>query len=188
GYSAVISFVALYAVSNNIEGIGLFFTIGAIALFAARLMFAKLVDRFGYHIFVLVSTVLFAIVLVLIPHLHNIMALYAASIFYGSALGIVPMAVNAQVLERCSQKRRGTAMAAYTSSMDLGVAIGSILMGAVVDAGGFTPAFTLSGCICAMGAVVYALTVTRDHKKYVERMKAFNQKNTSIKERVWNEE
>ena len=174
GYSAIVSFIALYAISVGIKGIGLFFTIGAVALFATRLLFAKLVDRYGYHIFVLASTGLFAMVLVMIPHLHNIIELYIAAVFYGAALGIVPMAVNAQVLERCSKKRRGSAMAAYTSSMDLGIGIGSFLIGAVVDVAGFTSAFTLAGIICATGAVFYALTVARDHRKYVERMQFFS--------------
>ena len=172
GYSAIISFVALYAISSGVSGIGLFFTIGAIALFVARLFFAKLVKRYGYHRFVIVSIILFAAVLFLIPHIENIIALYGCSIFYGAALGIVPMAVNAQVLERCSVKRRGTAMAAYTSSMDLGIGIGSVLMGAVVDSAGFTPAFSMAGGICAAGAVVYVLTVARDHEQYVARIEA----------------
>ena len=73
GYSAIISFVALYAISSGVSGIGLFFTIGAIALFVARLFFAKLVKRYGYHRFVIVSIILFAAVLFLIPHIENML-------------------------------------------------------------------------------------------------------------------
>lgn len=176
GYGAVISFVALYAVSVGIDGIGLFFTISAIALFVARLLFAKLVIKYGYHRFVILSLIFFTGALLLIPHMTNIIALYIIAVFYGAGLGIVPMAVNAQVLERCTEKRRGTAMAAYTSSMDLGIGIGSMVMGVVVEISGFTGAFTLAGIMCAVAVVLYCLTVMRDHSKYIERMERINSK------------
>lgn len=170
GYSAIISFVALYAKDNDIKGIGLFFSISAIALFIFRFFFAKLVKKYGYHIFVIISMTGFAVVLMLIPHMHNIIYLYILSVFYGAALGIVPMAVNAQVMERCTPRRRGTAMAAYTSSMDIGICIGSTVLAFIIEASGFTAAFSTAGIVSIIGVVLYALTVARDHNAYLERM------------------
>lgn len=174
GYAAIISFIALYGRSEGISGIGLFFTIGAIALFISRYIFAKLVKRYGYHRFVIVSLILFAAVLVIIPYVKNIYILYCLSVFYGIALGIVPMAVNAQVLERCSVKRRGTATAAYTSAMDIGIGLGSIVLGVLVEMSGYKWAFGFAGFVTLLGAGIYMVTVMRDHEEYKRRIDAIN--------------
>lgn len=176
GYSAIISFIALYGQSEGIKGIGLFFTIGAVALFVSRYIFAKFVKKFGYHKFVVGSLVLFAVILILIPYTRNIYLLYGMSVFYGIALGIVPMAVNAQVLERCSMKRRGTATAAYTSAMDIGIGAGSITLGIIVEMTDFKIAFGAAGAICLVAVAVYLVTVVRDHEGYKRRMEEINMK------------
>lgn len=176
GYSAIISFIALYGQSEGMKGVGLFFTIGAVALFISRYIFAKLVKKFGYHRFVVGSLVLFAVILILIPYTRNMYLLYGMSVFYGIALGIVPMAVNAQVLERCSMKRRGTATAAYTSAMDIGIGIGSITLGIIVEMTSFKIAFGVAGAVCLVAVAVYLVTVVRDHEEYKKRMEEINMK------------
>ena len=177
GYSAIVSFVALYATKQDIDGIGLFFSISAISLFIARYIFAKLVKKCGYHKFVMASLLLFSIVLLLIPHLKSILTLYIMAVFYGAALGVVPMAVNAQVLERCSVQRRGTAMAAYTASMDIGIGLGSLVVGFILDHSGYILAFSFAGAVCFVSVVIYALTVARDHDGYIEKMNRINRIN-----------
>jgi predicted MFS family arabinose efflux permease len=87
-------------------------------------------------------------------------------VFYGIAMGVVPMVVNTLVLERSSENRKGTATAAYTSAMDIGVGIGSIVLGSIVDAQGYTIAFVLSGIISLAALLIYMMTIMREDGKY----------------------
>lgn len=72
----------------------------------------------------------------MIPFLQSQTQLYILAAFYGAAQGIAPMVINTQVLMRCSVQRRGTAIASYTSSMDIGIGLGAIVLGIVADAMG----------------------------------------------------
>lgn len=166
GYAAIVSFLPIYGLSKGWSGVGVFYTIGAIALFVSRLIYSKLAKKYGYHIFVILSLVLFAGTLISIPLITSIYVLYIFSVFYGIAMGVVPMVVNTLVLERSSENRKGTATAAYTSAMDIGVGIGSIVLGSIVDAQGYTIAFVLSGIISLAALLIYMMTIMREDGKY----------------------
>jgi predicted MFS family arabinose efflux permease len=182
GYSAIASFLPSLGVSRGLEGIGLFYTIGAAALFLSRLIYSKLVKRFGYNLFMIMSLLLFAVALIVIAFAKSIVIMYIMSVLYGIAMGIVPMVVNTQVLERCSSKRSGTAMAAYTSSMDIGIGVGSIALGIIADATSYATIFVIAGVCSLLAAAVYCLTVVRDNNAYIEKINDINQQLNNIKE------
>lgn len=68
---------------------------------------------------------------------------------FGLAQGAVAPALNMMMFKRCSAQRRGTASAAFYSSIDLGLGIGSIVVGVI--AAGF------NYYVVYLGAMTFAL-------------------------------
>lgn len=166
GHSAVTTFVPIFAMSKGWTGVGFFYTISAISLFTARLFYSKMAKRYGFHKFTIGSLILFSGALFVIPFLQSQSQLYILACFYGAAQGIVPMVINTQVLMRCSVQRRGTAIASYTSSMDIGIGLGAIVLGIVADAMGYSTTFIIAGLASVFSLIVYCTTIMRDEEKY----------------------
>lgn len=164
GQGAILSFIALYSMDTGIGDVGAFFVVNAAALFFARFFYAKGVKKTGYDMPTQAGLLIFAVGLILIPLAKNLFMLYVAAVFLGIAMGIVPMAINAITLERCSKQRSGTAMAAYTSAMDIGVGLGSMILGFILSHSSYLCIFMIAG-LCSVGAtMIYYFTLRGDKK------------------------
>jgi len=54
-------------------------------------------------------------------------------------------------------------LSTFTLGNDLGLSVGALLLGVIVDAAGFRTAFATSATIAALGAVLFVVTTQRAH-------------------------
>ena len=166
GQGCILSFLPMYCIHKGWGSCGSFFLINAIALFFSRLIFAKIVDKINYDKLMVFAIVIFGLGLFAIPYAVNAVFIYGIAVVSGFSFGIIPMIVNILVLERCSSQRKGTAIAAYTASMDIGVGVGSILLGFILELSGYKIIYVCAAALAFISAIIYALTLWGDKRVY----------------------
>ncbi len=161
-FASVTSFLTLFAKERSLGNIGLFFTFSAIGMFLSRLLLGKVADRRGPDILVIPSLIVLFFCYGVIPLIHSTGWLFALGFPIGLAQGAICPAVNTIIFRRCTRRRRGTAAAAYFSSIDIGLGFGALLFGVVEEYLGFNLLFWIASLFIAVAAVVYLLKLTRN--------------------------
>ena len=86
------------------------------------------------------------------------------AVLFGFGFGAVFPSLSALAVDLCAVHQRGTAMATLTAAFDMGVAVGSVVFGLIIDAAGYRTGFIAAGLMgmIAFGCfVVTAPTVRR---------------------------
>jgi len=159
GMAGILSFTTLYAKTRGfrIEYIGLFYFIISGGIFIARLLLGRVVDKRGGDIIVIPCTIIVAICLFLIPRAPSLLILICLALPYGIANGAVVPALNAALFKRCSPNRRGAVSATYFIAVDLGITVGTPVMGLIVDHIDFSWVYWLSAIFSGMSVLLYVL-------------------------------
>ena len=157
GNGAIVAYIVLYATEIQIEKASLFFTLQAIMTITTRLLFAKLSDKYPPLVSIIPGTLILVLgydFLVAAPNQH--LFFYLAGAALGMGGGIATPALNAEAVRYVPQSRRGAASATFFMATDIGIGIGGVLWGKILDRSGFRPVFL--GCIlCICIAIVLSI-------------------------------
>lgn len=137
-YGSVVTFIALYAQAQGIANIGLFFTVYALALMISRPLFGRLSDRKGFGIAVIPGVLGVMLALFLLSQANTLPLFLIAGAVYGLCFGAAMPALQAMSVRHVPPYRRGAASATYTTGFDLGIGLGSIFLGTVAQATGYS--------------------------------------------------
>jgi MFS family permease len=164
-FSSIMSFLPLFSLDRNFGNVGLFFTINSIGLFLSRLTIGKVADRRGEDIVVIPSILAAGIGLGLIPLAQTAVYLYLLALPLGFAQGAIFPAMNMMMIKRCSPQKRGTAAAAFFSSIDIGIGAGSMIHAYVADIFNYSFIYWGAMLFCGMALMVYIFLVMPSNRK-----------------------
>ena len=91
--------------------------------------------------------------------------LLAAGFFFGLGYGILQPLFQSFVTGTTPAPKRGVANATYMLSYDIGIGIGSLLMGFMQESLGLSVGFALTAIAYVIGALVYVVYVDRYYRK-----------------------
>ncbi len=151
-----INYLTLFANQEGIANAGLFFTLSAIAMMAARLTVSRFADRVpGWYIMIPTAALGVLSFFLLANAPSSQLMFFGAGILYGFASGCICPLLNTEALRPVSSNRRGVASATYALSVDAGIGIGGFLWSLFIDSIGHIGA--IYGCaVCvALTAVLY---------------------------------
>ncbi|HVJ48824.1 MFS transporter [Desulfitobacterium sp.] len=137
-YGSIVTFIALYAQQQGIANIGPFFTVYALALMISRPLFGRLSDRKGLKVVVLPGLVGVICALLLLSFAKSLPLFLLAGFLYGVSFGAAMPALQAMSVRQVPPHRRGAASATYSTGFDLGIGLGSISLGSVAQAVGYS--------------------------------------------------
>ena len=160
GVSSLTAFAGLFAVSRGFEHAGLFFSFEAVAMFASRLFSGRLFDRRGPLSVIVPSLLLGMGAFALLALGSGEAAFLACGALMGMSLGMLGPALNALAVRKAPLHRRGAASATFFIATDIGIGLGSVLWGIVLDAAGFATMF-LGAAIVLGVALGYSLRAVR---------------------------
>ena len=146
-YTAIVSFLALYALELGLQTAGFFFTAMALTTMAARPLSGYIVDRAGQKGFNLcfgLGTVAPIVSLVILIFLSSTLHLVLAGLLYGVCLGFIYSTVLLLTVRRAPPERKGAANATYWTAVDIGVASGSVCWGFIAADLGYRLMFGLT--------------------------------------------
>ncbi len=160
-YGAIVSFIALYAAQRQIENIGLFFTVYAVALLISRPYFGGLTDKKGTAYAVIPGIVFVIISMCLIYFANSLTAFLIAGFIYGLGFGAIQPALQAMSVRNVDHLRRGAANATFFLGFDLGIGAGAILWGLIAEKLGYQVIYLLSIIPAVIGAVIYIKSIKK---------------------------
>nr|WP_312578633.1 MFS transporter [Sedimentibacter sp.] len=160
-YGSIVSFIALYAAQKQIENIGLFFTVYAVALLISRPYFGSLTDKKGTIYAVLPGIIFVIISMSLIYFANSLIAFLIAGFIYGLGFGAIQPALQAMSVRDVNHLRRGAANATFFLGFDLGIGAGAILWGLIAEKLGYQIIYLLSIIPAVIGALIYVKSIKK---------------------------
>ena len=162
GHSSVFAFLPLYALGRGqTAALAWFFAVYPAWLITWRALLRGVSDRLGHlrvGVFAM-SVVAVAYLIIALPPTPLSLALAALVLASGNALLYPTLA--ALVVERAPESERGLALGTLSGAWDLGVVVGSALIGVVADRYSYGAGFAVGGTFAAIGVVALALSVER---------------------------
>lgn len=156
-YGAIVTFIALYAEERNVTGIGLFFTVYAIALFVARPVFGRLSDIKGYSIAVVPGIIAISCAMLLLYNAATLPLFCLAGFVYGLGFGAAQSALMAMAVRDVPPIRRGAANATFFVGFDIGIGAGAILWGVIAEITGYRMIYALAVIPAVLALLIYLL-------------------------------
>ena len=163
-YASIMSFISTFAESKNLLAYAsLFFVIFAISMMSLRPITGKIYDRKGPNYVVYPAIALFSIGLIVLSQINSVTGLMIAAVFVGMGFGSAQPCLQTISIQHSPKDRIGHATSTFFTCYDIGIAIGSILLGMVIAHQGYSFAYLLCAFITALSLVFYKLFVYRKH-------------------------
>lgn len=162
GWGAVLPF--LYADVAEARGLGpsaaaVTFTAFAVGALSAAPVAGRLADRGQPVVVATVARLAMLVALLGLSWAGGVATLWSAALAYGAAYAVIQPAVSVLVLEITPTRRRRDAFAAQFIGLNLGLALGGLVGGWLVDLShptGVRPAYLFAAAASAVSAVVVA--------------------------------
>ena len=153
------AYIPLYGIRNaiSVSEIGAIIAIYYASSSILRVPFGKLTDRYGPRLIILIGFFIFAVGMALFSLAHSFLSLSLVAVLFGLGYGMGFPAGMVIVANQAPSHMRGMAMAMYTATFQIGVALGVTLMGFVVDATSFETMFQISGIVMLLGVFTFYL-------------------------------
>lgn len=130
----VISFLSGLGEEANIgASVSLFFLMMTIMMVVVRPFSGRLYDNLGHKVIIYPAVVSGIIGLFLLSITENTITLLIAGVLYGFSYGIMTPTLQAIAVGFVEKEKQGTANAMFFSSMDLGIAFGSMGLGVLAS-------------------------------------------------------
>ena len=163
------TFLATYAGAVGIEGVGIFFTVNAIAMTIARLLGGKLTQWIGKQTMMILGFVGCFLGFLLIYVARSQLLLWLSATLYGFGYGMVYPLLNAMAVVNAAPTRRGAANATFLMLMDLGIGLGSFMWGIAIDWLGVQWLFLLCSFSVVIATGIYIMVVFYSKKRLVHQ-------------------
>lgn len=126
-----------------------------VGMLVSKLSTQKAIDAGRHRMLVYISLAVLILTMLSYLFLNSGIHLLAAGFFFGLGYGILQPLFQAFVTGTTPAPQRGVANAAYMLSYDVGIGIGSLLMGFMQESIGLPLGFALTAIAYAAGGVVY---------------------------------
>jgi MFS family permease len=110
----------------------LFFIVFAVSMIAVRPWVGKWYDRKGPSSVIYPSFISFAIGLVIVSFMDNQWVLWLSAVFIGMGYGSLFPCMQTMAIQTVSRQRLGHAISTFFALFDIGLALGSVVMGLLI--------------------------------------------------------
>ncbi len=164
GQGVFFTFLPLLAHRRGLSpgAIGVLFLAVGLANTLIRAPAGWLVDRTARSMPYAITGILAAsAVTALVPHVESFEALVAVAAVLGAVSGIAFVAISVTLAGCATPSTRGAIMGGYSTSLYLGLALGSFAFGPVITVAGYAVAFAVAGAAGVMGTLIAAWLYSR---------------------------
>ncbi|MFJ7953655.1 MFS transporter [Lysinibacillus sp. NPDC096418] len=167
-YASVLSFLSVYAQQKDLMAIAsVFYAVFAASMLITRPYTGKLYDTKGAQYVIIPGIILFAIGLVMLAFVSGPVLFLAAAIFVGFGYGAVTTSLQALAVQSTAHTRSGYATATYFTMFDLGIALGSYILGIVAVQAGYASVYLTGAGVLVVVFIVYLLRLAKIKAKNV---------------------
>ncbi|QNG60451.1 MFS transporter [Bacillus sp. PAMC26568] len=158
-YSSILSFVSVYAKEIGLaEAASYFFVVYAVVMLMSRPFTGKWFDKYGPNFIIYPAILCFAAGMVLLSMSETSFTFLLSAALIGLGWGTLFPSFQTIALQSAAPKKRGLATATFLSIFDMGIGIGSFIVGVITTKVAFSTlyfysSFFILGCL----AVYYFL-------------------------------
>lgn len=165
-YGAVIAYSSILAQEKGLMSVIPYFYICLVlGMLLSKLSTQRWIDAGNHHILVFASLIVLIVTMASYLFLTTGTHLLLAGFFFGLGYGILQPLFQSFVTGTTPAPKRGVANATYLLSYDIGIGIGSLLMGFMQESLGLSQGFALTAIAYLVGGVIYTAYVDRYYRK-----------------------
>jgi predicted MFS family arabinose efflux permease len=161
-YGGIISFIAVFCKELHIMNPGYFFLCNALAVILVRPISGKLFDKKGHATVLFPGAILTIFALVLLSFSTTPILFLCSGLFYGLGFGMLQPSLQAWTIKRVTPENRGIANAMFINSIDFGIAVGSMLLGLVIDVTSNAKMYRISALFMVLFLILYGIALIKD--------------------------
>lgn len=161
-YASIISFIAPFASSIYLmQYAGLFFVVFAISMMSLRPITGKIYDRKGPQYVIYPAVLTFSLGLLVLSQIHNLTGFMLAAVLIGLGFGSAQPCLQTLAIQRAPKHRIGYATSTFYTCYDIGIAIGSLVVGMMITKQSFSFAFIICAALTALSLLYFKFVVQR---------------------------
>lgn len=157
-YASVLSYLSIYAQEKNVLALAsAFFLVFAAVMLITRPFTGKIFDEKGSQYILIPGFISFAIGLVILAFMNSVPQFLIAGAFIGLGYGAIVPSLQTLAVQSTKHERSGYATATFFTFFDLGIAVGSYVLGFVALYSGYRNVYLLSGLLVILVFIGYLL-------------------------------
>lgn len=165
-YGAVIAYSSIFAQEKDLIAYLPYFYITLVAgMLVSKLSTQKIIDSGKHRVLVYASLVVLILTMASYLFMTTGIHLLLAGFLFGLGYGILKPLFQSFVTGTTPAPQRGVANATYMLSYDIGICIGSLLMGCLQESIGLPIGFALTTIAYVIGGIVYIVYVDRYYRR-----------------------
>lgn len=166
-YASIIAFISVYAESLGlIQTASFFFVVYAIAMLLVRPITGRIFDARGPSVVIIPSCVVFAIGLFSLAYTDSAWMLLLSGALVGLGYGTLLPSFQTLAIEAADKHRSGYATGTFFALYDSGIAVGSVSLGLIAGALGYSNLYLLLG-VFVLIIIFYYSWIIKGHKAAV---------------------
>lgn len=169
GFGGILAFAGLYGQALGLANGGIFLLLSNTAAIMIRPIAGKLFDTNGPASVLIPGIVIAIAALFMLSNASGPAAFLVAAIVYGLAFGAVQPYSQAWAIQRARPTRHGAATSTFLIGMDVGVALGSSVLGFWTEAWGYAGIFRVAAFVVIAQLVVYGASVLMPSQRRPQR-------------------
>lgn len=168
-YASVLSFLSLYAEQKDLLTVAsYFYAVFAAAMLLTRPFTGKIYDTKGPKFVVLPAFVLFGIGLIMLAMANGAVMFLCSAIFIGIGYGTLTTSFQSLAVQSTTHQRSGYATATYFTLFDLGIAVGSYILGLIAVGISYEMVYYIAAALLVVVFILY-MTSMMKKDKIIER-------------------
>ncbi|MFQ3212783.1 MAG: putative MFS family arabinose efflux permease [Marivirga sp.] len=169
-FAGIMSFITLFAKEISVENTGLFFLIYAIGVSIIRPVTGKMIDTRGPGFVMVFSFIGTISGLILLSQSGSLIPFLIAAFIVGLGNGIVMPTLQTMVINLVKPAKRGVATSTFFSAIDLGIGLGSFILGNLADVFSLSEMYLYCGIGMIIPVILFFTVTLKDYKLKIQQL------------------
>ena len=161
-YSSITSFITVFAETKQLLAyVSLFFIVFALSMLLVRPWVGKIYDRKGPSAVIYPSFIFFAIGMMIVSVMSSQWTMWLSAVFIGIGYGSLFPCLQTLAIQSVEKQRMGHAISTFFTLFDIGLAVGSVVMGMIIAQYGFEKTYMFCAVMVIFTLLIYRQYVAR---------------------------
>jgi MFS family permease len=158
GYGGITSYAALLAVQRHVEPKSIYLTVYAATIVVLRVVFSHTFDRVPTKTLLYPALAMVPVAFALLGLATTRWQMALSAVLFGIGWGAAYPALATFILNNTDANRRARTFGSIMWAFDTGIAVGSLLLGAIGQRYGLGPAFLVAAVLSCFAVPIFAWT------------------------------